>query len=144
MNQVNTTLPQVDVRVSYKTRTPFLYAELSGSYQGKPISIAVVETAPGQAETITGVRYQQTQKHDHGDRGHSDEQRTKELWHATIRTTRVNLAPLFSHDPKGLATTPEFKLTWRPDPEATPSVGHCEPDDIIFGRFPELHPVRLG
>lgn len=145
MSQTDSTLPHVNVRVTYKTKTPFLYCELSGTYQGRPINIAVIETAPGQAETITGVSYNVVQPHDHDDRERPSEHRTREFWHAAIRTNRLNLAPLFNREPHpGAANDAAFKLTWTPDPDAAPNVRTCDARDLIFGRFPELHPLKLG
>jgi hypothetical protein len=144
MSQAQSALPHIAVKVTYRTRTPFLYCELTGSYQGNPISIAVIETPIGQAETITGLLHHVVQKHDHDERERPSEHKSKEHWSAAIRTNRLNIAPLFNREPQGTNNEAGFVLSWTPDLDAAPSVRTCDANEIIFGRFPDLRPLRLG
>lgn len=141
MSYIANVAPHIDVQLTYKTRTPFLYCELRGTYQGMPINIAVVETKPGQGETITGVMYHQ---HDHDHDGRV-ESKAGDYWHASIRTSRLNLIPLFNRDHRSAAATADaaFHLTWTPEASPPQTMGECDHRSVIFGRFPELRPFNL-
>jgi hypothetical protein len=141
MSQAQTNLPHITVKVAYKTRTPFLYCELEGRYQDKPISITVIESTAGQSETIIGLLHHAVTKHA---RECSGEHTSEPCWAATIRTSRVNMAPLFNREPRAEGVRSGFVLSWTPDPEAVPSARSCDAKDVIFGRFPDLQPLHLG
>lgn len=135
----NTVHPHVDVKVTYKTKTPFLFCELEGQYNGKPITIAVIETPVGQSETITGLLNRMSVA-DSPERERATGPRLKEFWAATIRTSRLNIAPLFNQEHG--ATTDSFLLSWTPDTDVNPRLCGCTRSEIIFGRSPSLRPAH--
>lgn len=138
MSYIANVAPHIDVQLTYKTKTPFLYCELRGTYHGMPINIAVVETRPGQGESITGVLYHQ---HDHDHDGRVDNR--GDYWHASIRTHRLNMIQLFNREHRGATADAAFHLTWTPETATPPTMGECDAKGIIFGRFPELRPFNL-